>query len=180
MMHRMRYIGGLDYSLANCGIGIATMRVDGSVTMNATTIHSIGHDADTLPMRDARLSALTDDVAQALGTCDFIVVEDVIPSKGRLLDRYGGFWFTLHRLIKLGIPLARCSPESMKLALTGKTTKQLAGSNQAKWAVGNAIRTLWPDLNPANDNESDGAALAHLGAVALGLPVGTLHGHREV
>lgn len=175
----MRKIGGLDFSLTKSGVAVATRRVDGTVIMNTITVRSTGHVADTLPMSDRRVSKLADEICHCLGTCDLVVTEGVIPGRGRLFELYWGRGTVLHRLMRLGVPIAVVSPDSMKRALTGKTARQL-GADQSKWAVANAIRKLWPDLEPANDNESDAAALCHLGAVALDWSVITLERHRQV
>jgi Holliday junction resolvasome RuvABC endonuclease subunit len=170
----MMKIGGLDYSMTNSGIAILTRRVTGECVMHTTTVRSTGHRGDSLPVRRQRLATLAADVVHHLGTCDLVVIEGVIRgATGALLDRYGGLWFIMDPLIRREVPIAVAGPGSAKKAITdnGRADKAL---------MSRYITKLWPDLETANEHESDAAGLAHLGAVALGWNVSTLERHKAV
>jgi Holliday junction resolvasome RuvABC endonuclease subunit len=172
-MSNTSQICGLDYSLTNCGIAILTRSAAGECAMTTTTARSKGRLADTLPMRHRRLVTLAAEVSAYAAVCDLVVLEGVIPAKGPLLDRYGALWFILDQLIRREVPIAVASPRSVKMAITGN-------GNADKSLMSRHITKLWPDLETANEHESDAAGLAHLGAVALGWSVPTLARHKAV
>lgn len=170
---RMRRVAGLDYSLTKCGVAIATRRVNGTVAMNTATVCSTGKLKDTLPVRRRRWRRHEQAVVDAIGPCDLVVAEGVVPSQGQLLDRYGTLCFILDALMEREIPIATIAPRSAKKAVTGNAVADKA-------LMANHIAKLWPDLEIANEHEADAAGLAHLGAVALGWSVTTLERHKQV
>jgi Holliday junction resolvasome RuvABC endonuclease subunit len=79
----------------------------------------------------------------------------------------------MNQLIRREVPIAVAGPGSAKKAITdnGRADKSL---------MSRYVTKLWPDLETANEHESDAAGLAHLGAVALGWDVSTLERHKAV
>lgn len=173
LMSSVSRICGLDYSLTNCGIAILVRDTAGECTMTTTTVRSIGRLADPLPVRHGRLVGLAYDVTRHASVCDLVVLEGIVPAKGLLLDRYGALWFILDNLIRREVPIAVASPRSAKKAITDN-------GNADKSLMSRYVTKLWPDLETANEHESDAAALAHLGAVASGWNVKTLERHKTV
>ena len=173
MIPLMRRIAGMDYSLTNCGVAIATQRVNGSVAMNTATIRSTGKLKDSLPARRQRWRAMRERVLDVVGTCDLVVMEGIVPTRGPILDRYAALGLILDALVEREIPIAVVAPVSAKKAVTGSTRADKA-------MMASYVAKLWPDLDVANEHEADAAGLCHLGAVALEWNVSTLERHKQV
>lgn len=166
---------GIDLSLTSTGVGIISRLAGGQCKVVAHTVTSKGKRAASLVDRNERMVTLIKDIVRIAGVAELVVIEGLFggAKAGSMLDRSGCWWFVVDALHRRGIPVAVVAASSAKLAI--------AGSGRAdKAAMAMALSRLWPELEIANDDESDAVAFAHLGAVALGWPVVTLERHKTV
>jgi Holliday junction resolvasome RuvABC endonuclease subunit len=85
-----------------------------------------------------------------------------IPSLRGYHERAGLWWMIVHRLWRLGIPVAIASPANVKLFATGK-------GNAAKDRVLAAAVRKFPEIE--SNDEADALCCAALGAQRLGVPL---------
>lgn len=141
------------------------------------TLGSTGKRTDTLASRDARLSRITDAVADHVTDDTALAVIEgpaLASTNGSLLDRYGLWWRIVHRILGRDVPVYVCPPTVLKKWATGK-------GNADKIAVALAVARLWPAVELADDNQADALGLAAMGAQQLGLalPGGVLPAYRR-
>lgn len=177
-----RRVVGLDLSLTSAGVAIVTETSRGLI-LNAEVFRSQltksgrtpkGAKRETVTDRYARLRDHSAAIIHHAATADLVVLEGLVTGPGGgVQDRIALWWIVAGAMIRRDVPLAVVSPSAWKKALTGKGTAD-------KVEVALVMAKLWPDTDLGNNDTSDAAALAHLGAVALGWPVETRESHRHV
>jgi hypothetical protein len=150
----VKRVCGLDLAGgARIGLVVVTSRGTKLVT---DTITTRTNRKEGLRGRHSRLSELGRDVLHHAAVCDLVVVQDIGTGP---LDRAGSWWWVVGGLIRREVPVA---------VLPGAVVKRTAGD----------LPGLYPEANMTKCE--DAAALAHLGAVWLGLDVPILDRHRQV
>lgn len=168
----MTTVIGLDLSLTSTGVAVFSARNGAGWPVDTTTyctIGSKGRRSDTLMDRHQRLNKLIGQIWERCKDADLVVVEgpSIMSKGGSNWDRAGLWWGAINTLCDDNIPVAVAAPTVVKKFATGR-------GNADKAAVAVALSRLlklWPDLDPANDNEWDAVALALIGAQRLGLDV---------
>jgi hypothetical protein len=150
----VKRVCGLDLSGgARIGLIVVTSR---GVKLVTDTIASRSSRKEGLRGRHSRLSELGRDVLHHAAVCDLVVVQDIGTGP---LYRAGVWWWVVGGLIRRDVPVA---------VLPAAVVKRTAGD----------LPGLYPEANIAECEEA--AALAHLGAVWLGLDVPILERHSHV
>jgi crossover junction endodeoxyribonuclease RuvC len=175
----MKRVVGLDLSLTKTGIAVIVAASRGTKLVT-DTISSTGKRGDSLVERHARITTLSKAIMHHASVSDLVVIEGLFvgPNAGSLIDRAALFWHVAGGLIRREVPVAIIAPQAMKKGIVGR-----AGSVKDKVDkvhVALAVAKLYPDADLGGNDSADAAALAHLGAVWLGLDVPTLAYHRAV
>lgn len=175
----MKRVVGLDLSLTKTGIGIIVSASRGTKLVT-DTIGSTGKRADTLVSRHGRITTLSKEIMHHAAVADLVVIEGLFagPNAGSLIDRAALFWHVAGGLIRREVPVAVIQPQAMKKGIVGRAGS--AKDKVDKVHVALAVAKLYPDADLGGNDSADAAALAHLGAVWLGLDVPTLAHHRAV
>lgn len=175
----MKRVIGLDLSLTKSGIAVIVATARG-VKLVTDTVSSTGKRGDSMVQRHARITGLSKEIMHHASVADLVVVEGLFagPNAGSLVDRAGLMWHVVGGLIRREVPVAVIAPQAMKKGIVGR-----AGSVKDKVDkvhVALAVAKLYPDADLGGNDSADAAALAHLGAVWLGLDVPSLAHHRAV
>jgi crossover junction endodeoxyribonuclease RuvC len=162
---------GLDLSLTATGVAIIA-GIDGHLASETTTLRS-SPSGTGLAARERRADAIAAAVEMHIAGAAMVVVEG--PSlgsrDGHVWDRAGLWWHVVRRCMTYA-PVVEIPPATVKRWATGK-------GNADKATVAASLARLWPDVEPANDNEFDALALATIGAQRLGLPVPSRAHHAD-
>lgn len=161
---------GLDLSLT--AIGQAVIGTD--IGPRTFTHGSLGRRADSVVQRRQRLRDLADSILDNMGAAVALVVVEgpsVMSRGGSNWDRAGLWWLVVEPLAGR-YPIAVAAPTVVKKWAAGKGTADKA-------AVAAGVTRLWPEVEPANDNEFDALALATMGAQKLGLAVPSRAHHAD-
>lgn len=162
----MRVIG-LDTSLTRTGIGVidAIRR-----TTKAYSIETKAPKVETIRTRVDRITHVTKGVMDIVhGNYDdvMVIIESNAQSRsmGKVWDRAGLWWNIIYTLEACGIAYALCPPNTRAKWATGK-------GNAGKDEVMLAIDRIWTGV-ASNNDESDGLAMATMGAQWLNWPIPT-------
>lgn len=154
-------VAGLDLSLTATGVAIFELDEP-----TALTVKSKGANADTLGMRNVRLSALAANIVTYVERADYVAVESPAYNQtgGSHHDRSGLWWLVVSKLVDRGIHVYEVTPTQVKKYATGR-------GNASKTEVITAVVKRYPQFSIANDNEADAVILAAFLRRALGHPV---------
>lgn len=165
----MRYVVGIDMSLARTGITV--LAGGGDDVARPTVLRDCGYSlsnspswdesSDRIAIQARTIYALLDKIPTKP---DMVLIEAMIPPKNALpsyLER-GALWYGIWSGVKArDIPRAVVHPTTLKKWATGHGRAE-------KEDVHGEVSTWWPNLTIANHDIADSAVLAAMAGVHLG------------
>ncbi len=152
---------GDDLSLTATGIASS----DGWCTVHGRT----GLSSVKMPLADraAALRRLATEIRGRIGKADLVLIESPALSRARggVFERGYVWWRVVDALTAEGVPVVEVTPPQLKLFVTGK-------GRASKGEVMVAVTRRFPMFDTkGDDNMSDAAVLAAMGAHLLGAPL---------
>lgn len=168
---------GIDFSLTSTGVAILYPPDNSSDTVRIRTVAYLTKVPNDAPLIDRyhRIRYMANAFPNLIGSADLILIEG--PSHGsaggHAWDRAGAWWAVVGMALDLGCPVVPVAPMTRAKWATGN-------GRSDKAAVAAAMTRRMPGVVFANSDESDGAALAYMGAQRLGWRPTTTQAERDV
>lgn len=164
----MTTVVGLDPSLTAAGIAaIAHPRQSDTPNVPKLATIGVGGAASASDsVTGLRIWAQRDAILRSIPPSPALIVVEALPrpnpnAPGKHSERCGLYWALVAYLARKGIPIAVCSPTTLKKFATGNGRAE-------KPAMLAAARELWPHASVRDHNASDALLLATAGAYRLG------------
>lgn len=165
----MTDVVGIDLSLTATGVA----RIgSGGVELGTVKSQTTG---DALADKVGRLRAIRDEVCDWCIGARLVMIEGPsYGSQGSAVHQIAGnWWLVVSELVSNGWPVGVVSPGQVKKFAAGR-------GNADKAAVAIGVARLWPDVEPADNNQADALVLASIGAQYVGLAVPRRAHHAKI